>query len=427
MKKSIFFILFIVNINIGYSQVNDWIKEAQDNYSKGNYNKAIEIYQKVLDHTDKHKFIYSELGFCYLFMSNYKKAIDNFNIALDFITDNSDIYNARGLANAYEAEVEQALEDFNKAIQLDPKFGQAYLNRASLLTSMGNFEAAYEDLNKAKKYEPNNPEIYFQLGRNKYISEEYNKAIEHFKDAVKNGLKTAQTYFEIGNCYFKMRNFNEAIKNYTETLKLDPKFQDALNNRAVSYDNLNKKDLADKDRERLGELTGLKFPNVSNLKFKTYTSEDKALKISLPIEWKAAEEVMEHGVNLYLTPKNPNNIPTLKLVNVVLSINRNMEKQYGFRQPQELIEFWKQSVLKNNEELYRYEISSQKIAMFKGNESLRLQSLLQVDFKSPVIRMYELIVAKEDVLIYAYFQSGEREFDYYKDIFEKAISSFEIN
>ena len=57
---------------------------------------------------------------------------------------------------------------------------------------------------------------------------------------MRNNISRLQNFMEQGNSYYVGKNFEKAIDFYDRVLQIDPKFTEALNNKGVAYNNLNK-------------------------------------------------------------------------------------------------------------------------------------------------------------------------------------------
>ena len=57
---------------------------------------------------------------------------------------------------------------------------------------------------------------------------------------MRNNISRLQNFMEQGNSYYVVKNFEQAIDFYDRVLQIDPKFTEALNNKGVAYNNLNK-------------------------------------------------------------------------------------------------------------------------------------------------------------------------------------------
>ena len=113
-------------VGFGFSANAQTIQELFDKgnaaYSKGDYDKAIEFYQKIID-IKPIANVYCNMG------AAYKDGKKNYN---------------------------RAIECYKKAIELQPNFPEAYFNMASAYKSLENYNKAIECCKKAIQlgYEP---------------------------------------------------------------------------------------------------------------------------------------------------------------------------------------------------------------------------------------------------------------------------------
>jgi len=93
---------------------------------------------------------YYNRGITYYHKGQYDRAIENFNKAIALDQNYALAYNNRGVAYDKKGQHDRAIEDYNKAIALDPNFAQAYTSRGLLyLVKLGNKEKGCSDWKKA--------------------------------------------------------------------------------------------------------------------------------------------------------------------------------------------------------------------------------------------------------------------------------------
>jgi tetratricopeptide (TPR) repeat protein len=93
-------------------------------FEKGDYNGAIEYYNRAIKIAPRYALAYYNRGTLLGYQKNYGGAVIDMNRAIDIDPDNSKYYMNRGLANHYLKRNQQACDDWEKA------------------SSMGNTEAA---------------------------------------------------------------------------------------------------------------------------------------------------------------------------------------------------------------------------------------------------------------------------------------------
>lgn len=80
---------------------------------------------------------------------NYESAIDDYNRALRLSPYNPEIYYNRAVAYYSIGGATQALQNFDHAIQLQPTMAEAYANRGTIRLEVGDIEGALADGKKA--------------------------------------------------------------------------------------------------------------------------------------------------------------------------------------------------------------------------------------------------------------------------------------
>lgn len=427
MKKYFLIIGIFISITTLLHAQNGPFDEAEKLYKSGQYEKSIDKYNLALIESPKSAYIKGQIGFAYLFLEKYDRAKVFFTDAIKLDPQIADYYNARGLADAYLGNVNDAISEFTKAIDIDSKFAQAYLNRGSAYSSIGDTDNAIEDLKVAESLDNKNPEISYQLGRLYSIKNDYKSSIRHYKIAIKKGIKSTQALMSLALVYFKSSNYESAIKTYTEILKENPKNTDALNNRAVSYDKLGNTKLAEKDRDKLYSLTGVEFKNPKDYEYKRVDSKGGNFFLNLPNHWIVEKHENDGEDKIIVTVPQKEKSSRFAAVRLTLSYNYKMKENYNVSSPEQLVSFWQSSQLKNTETYNTYDLLSQKKFSVNGWSVTKFLTLSQMNSNSMMLKMYELVTAKENQLFYGYFQSAAKDFDFFYPTFDKIIKSININ
>ncbi len=152
-------------------------------FEEGQYDKAIDAYNKFLKLQPRHvKSIYNR-GRCYQELGQFEKALEDFNKVVDLDSNNEnallsigqELYREEkfksvafycekvlernptnsmahylmGRSNHRQGYIRDAMINYNSAINLSPNFGEAYLHRGALKLYQKKFSAACKDLAKA--------------------------------------------------------------------------------------------------------------------------------------------------------------------------------------------------------------------------------------------------------------------------------------
>ena len=77
--------------------IDDFYKLANEAFDAGNYEKAIEYYDKLIFYNGDEAEVYNLRGLAKYNLEKYEEAIKDFNTALKLDNNNADIYYNKGL------------------------------------------------------------------------------------------------------------------------------------------------------------------------------------------------------------------------------------------------------------------------------------------------------------------------------------------
>lgn len=205
-------------------------------YEVGNYNKAIEYYNKAIESDPSNAEVYHNRGLAYLKTgstytpegrASLEKAISDFSRAVELKPDYVDAYYHRGLAHiefihfydspftpAQNETFNKALNDFNRALEVDGTFSLAYAGMGNAYDRHGEFHKAAECYNEALE---NQDRILQKWG----------------KEAL------AAIYYSRGRAHQRVEN-PQVIHDYETSLKYDPNYESALGHLSSIYVSIGK-------------------------------------------------------------------------------------------------------------------------------------------------------------------------------------------
>jgi len=102
---------------------------ANDYYKIGEFDKAIEHYNKALELRPDLLETYFNRGLAYTRKGMYDKAMEDMNKVIELNPDLAEAYYTRGLVHEYKLEYDLAILDYNKALEVDPKYTKAETQR----------------------------------------------------------------------------------------------------------------------------------------------------------------------------------------------------------------------------------------------------------------------------------------------------------
>ena len=115
----------------------------------GQYQLAIEDFNKVIAIKPNYAYAYYNRGIVYAKTGRYQLAIEDYNKAIAIEPDYVDAYNNRGIAYCVFGRYRRAVEDFNEAIRLKPDDAGSYNNRGTVYLNQGIKELGCYDAQKA--------------------------------------------------------------------------------------------------------------------------------------------------------------------------------------------------------------------------------------------------------------------------------------
>lgn len=427
-KSAVLIIVLLFSLTELSAQKNQLYDNGKKELKAGNYKKAIENFTKAIEKKQEIKYSHYNRGLAFLFLNEFDSAILDFSEVIKKDSTIADAFNNRGLCYSYMGNTLKALSDLDKAIELDKKFAQAYINRAHTFILRTDYRNAQFDLDTAIMYEPNNPEIYYQLGRLNYNLDKFKESVDNYSKAINMGLANAKTFYNRANAYFKNNQLNEALQDYTSAIIANPQDMEALNNRAYTYKALGNDSLANIDRAKIQEIKGGIFTPIDSLNFKTFTNKTGDLSIDLPDTWKLVELPEQDGmINFIISPEEIDPQSNSMLVGITIGIMKNMNTIYPVKNESDILDFWKGSLDETNKDFLVYDVVWQRHNQWMGlHGSILNQSLLQVGENFMPFLLYEYGLAYGNNLIFMYMQSPEFSFDYYKQIYDKALATMKL-
>ena len=259
MKKKFIFSLFLFPISlitVGFFQLNlsnlilipsahatNWnaynkhVENGGRNFNNGNYQKAIDFYNKALKIYKRDGAIFYNRAISNYELGNYKEAIADYKEALIFEDKMRSAITHLNIGIAYKEieEFEKALFHFNKAISIKPHEGFYYQDRGSLYFELEKWDEALKDFETAKskylkKKEKIDEYFYNDLGYVYFKLGSYDLAIDNYEKAIDINPKEGMFYTDKGDALYELGKEDQACSNYIKSSELGyEEIQDFLN------------------------------------------------------------------------------------------------------------------------------------------------------------------------------------------------------
>ena len=223
-------------------------------YSAGNYQEAINNFNKAIYLDPNNPYFYNSRGDAYFGQKEFQKAFNDYKIATKLNPNNSYFYYNKGLAYYCTENYQEAINNFNKAINLDPNISDYYGDMGASYYLLKKYQEAINNFNKAIDLDPSNVYYYCFRGASYRDSENYNKAIENFNKAIDLDPDNASYYYYRGVSYYLLKKYQEAIKDFNKAIELNPNNDSFYIGRWLIYRDLGDHNKATKDFDKAIEL-----------------------------------------------------------------------------------------------------------------------------------------------------------------------------
>ncbi|MEZ5057874.1 MAG: tetratricopeptide repeat protein [Saprospiraceae bacterium] len=184
--------------------------EYQDNQQ---WDKAIEVYNQLLDFDpmmDKARF---NRGYCLLQANKAMSARADFEQVLLKNPYDFEALELHGLACFYMGEYGNAIQDFSAILEKQDN-PAAYLYRARTYLRIGNPDNAFFDIQNCLEFGGDQKgEIAKIYGEIMMTRAQYPMAIDQFMTAKRNGMEDPTIDYNLGIAYYHVGRFNESIES----------------------------------------------------------------------------------------------------------------------------------------------------------------------------------------------------------------------
>ena len=207
--------------------MNDMIKEAMELYNKQEYEKALDVFEKLLEHTSATPAIYNNIAMCYFNISNFDKAIEYFIKALSM--DNKLVQSYINLADIYfrQQRFLEAIELLQNAVYYVPDNNVLKHYLARVYMADARLDLAVPMLDEVLEKDFENYDAHWDLGRVCFELGEYNGAIEHFEKVVEACPNNELILYQLGQAYEANNEIFKALSNYLKAVAVNEKFHPA--------------------------------------------------------------------------------------------------------------------------------------------------------------------------------------------------------
>lgn len=193
------------------SQLNQELALASFNFSFAYTGNTLSAKRDMVEILNTRGIAHAEKG-------EYNLAIDEFNKAIEKDPCYADSYCNRGITYYLKGEHEKAIEDYNTAIKHKPGYAEAYYNRGGACLIKHDFNQAIKDFTTVIELNPDYAEAYSHRGNAYRYKGELNKAIADYSQAIVLKPKVAEAYYTRGEAWLRIEKWEEAQRDLTAAI-----------------------------------------------------------------------------------------------------------------------------------------------------------------------------------------------------------------
>lgn len=154
---------------------------------------------------------------------NYEKALEDFQKALSIFPDDPDIPFYIGLTYLQLNQPEKAIEYFKKSLEKDPGYTDAHFQLGAALIQQKAYQDAISHLEEVYKKEPEREDLGYFLGFAYYQIGEYKKELSYLETAkTRDRTIESLTLYYIGLARHQLGMTKEAVVAYKQLIITDP-------------------------------------------------------------------------------------------------------------------------------------------------------------------------------------------------------------
>ena len=160
-------------------------------------------------------------GILSLKVGDYDDALERFQKVLDSDPINADAYYYLGMAYSQMEDFYKAVSYYQKAIILNPELTKTHFQLGIAYYQLEQYTDALESLSQAEIYSPEDAMVYYYQGSAYYGMKRYYKAVAPFRKIRElDSARTVSSYYWEGVSLFQQGLYNEAEELLRETRRL---------------------------------------------------------------------------------------------------------------------------------------------------------------------------------------------------------------
>ncbi|MCK5255906.1 MAG: tetratricopeptide repeat protein [Deltaproteobacteria bacterium] len=201
---------------------------------KGEYDRAIRIFNKILGRNPNHVQSHNNLGIIYQQTGQFELAKEHFSKALLLDPNDLEAHNNLGIWYKNKGMYDKAIEEFKQVLILKPDFPEVHCNLGAVYNNKGWYDHAINEFKEALRLKPHFTDAMNNLGNAYRGIGWYDQAIDTFKKALAINPDLAITHLNLAIIYlYQKKDVKKALHHFERVLEIKPDFSqaEAINNK----------------------------------------------------------------------------------------------------------------------------------------------------------------------------------------------------
>ena len=330
----------------------NYFKSALSHHSKGNWNKAQEIYQHLLKKDPNNYAVLQNYGPLLAQLREYKLANSIFQKCLKIKPNDSLLLYNYGRFFHDQKIYEKAIDYYNKSFEKNPKNAMAQYNIGNIYFAKKQFENAIDKFKKATEINPSHSFAYNNIGLALKKLGNFDGALKFYKKAISVNKDFIDSHVNYGTLLLLMNKLDLGFKEY-EWRKKSRTFSDYLNYSKLQIEspiwknqNLEKKTILVFSEQGIGDL-------IQFSRYLFYLADKYNCKVVLRLKQNLAHFFDDSRIKIISEndkiPKHDYHNHLASLPGLFYEKNKNFPKTINFiKEKNEITEKWKKILKKYN-------------------------------------------------------------------------------
>jgi len=203
-------------------------------YQQGHHDRAIEVLRQAVARAPTLASAHNNLGWALDGRGRHSEAVEAYREALRLNPDFAMAHNNLGMALVAMGQIEQAVEEYRQAIRLQPSFAEAHYNLGVSLAQLGRTDEAMVAYGRALSLNPSHPRARNNLGWLLHQKGRHAEAEVELRAAIKASPRFTRAMNNLGMVLTAEGKLDEAVAVYARLLQSEPGHVEGCNNLGIA-------------------------------------------------------------------------------------------------------------------------------------------------------------------------------------------------